>query len=142
MSLYEIEQTMFSALVDKLKELVTDGTVNDVIVGFEEDYPDDYPVIYVEIADESFEAVTPNKDQYVMSLDVVVEHFDSDYREGQERVREVAMRVYEKLVNDRTLSDAVDVLNVTNFDTEVTALPDGFLFEKTLSVDMIKWLFG
>jgi len=142
MSLYVEENQMFQALISKLEELKTSGVFEDVIIGFEEDFPTSYPVLYVEIMDERFEPATANKDQYVMEINVVIEYFDSDYQEGQSKVRELAMRVYEALVNDRRLSDNVDQCNVESLDTEVEAHPDGFLFHKNMTVTLTKWWFG
>jgi len=139
---YEIEGEMFDALCTKLQELVTNGTLVDLIIGFDELIPDDFPVAYVEIADERFEAVTPNKDQYVMEVDVTVEHFDEEYRIGQQKIRQIAMKVYEQLTSDRQLGGDVDICNVESFETEVEMLPDGFLFHKTLTVTLTRWLFG
>ena len=140
--MYVTEQNMFDALVSKLNELVSDGVFKEVIVGFQEDYPNEFPVIYVEILDERFEPATVNKDDYIVEVGVVVETFNEDYQEGQEQIRELAMRVYEKLISDRTLGGDVDVLNVEAMDTTSEAVPDGFIFDKGLTVTLSRWLIS
>jgi len=135
-----IESQIYSALKTKLQELVSSGVLAKVFEGFEENLSDVYPAVYIDVVSHGFEAITPNKDEFRMEVDLEVECFNEEYSLGKEEARKVVMQIRDHLVADRTLSNTADVLHVESHDFEAEAYPDGYLFHGTISVEIVRWM--
>jgi len=140
---YEIIDDMYDALKSKLDELVTDGTLQEVIEGFREELPSSYPVVYLQIADQRLEEATVSKDTVILEADVVVESFSaSSHGIGMKEARDLGWKVYSKLVEDRTLGGNVDYSRITQEEIETEMYPDGYLFHVNIYVELHKWYLG
>jgi len=132
---------MYQALVDKLKALVSDGTVVAVLEGFDGIGRDEYPVIYVDMVGSTFEAVTANKDEIRVDVAVEIETFDEVLEEAKKSIRSLAETVRSKIVEDYSLGGAVDTVMVESKNFEMEVYPDGYLCRASLTVSLVRWLF-
>ena len=137
------------ALKTKLGELVTSGTLKEIILGEEsagageEHVRAGYPVAFILPMPYTVKADIPGLEEHPITVDVLIVHQDYDFQAGLKTAVNAAADCRDKLYADKTLGKACNDLFVESFGPSYEKQKDNkaFLFRSRMKTVCVKLFF-